>query len=570
MKSQLAISVGQFSERGKKPSNQDFFGVRFPGNRLIETKGIAAAIADGVSTSERARDAAEASVTGFLEDYLSTPESWSVQHSAQQVLTALNAWLYAQGRGYRDAHRGCVSTFSALVLKSTTAHCFHVGDSRIYRLRHNALEQCTTDHKTWVANDRSYLSRALGADPRVDIDYRKLPLELGDLFLFTTDGVHDYIPEKDLLNLLRDNAKQLDKCAEILVRTALSNGSPDNSTCQIIRVEQLPGQDPEEVYQHLTELPFPPDLLPGVVLDGYRIVRELHSSEHTQVYLAEDLRTGEQVTLKTPSVNYEDDPAYIEQFMLEEWVGKRLDNPHLLKIHTPKQPRRFLYGITEYVDGQTLRQWSHDHPRADIETVRKLIEQIARGVQAMHRMEMVHRDLKPENILIDANGTAKIIDFGSTRVAGIAEIAAPFSRRDRLGTRHYTAPERGLEQVGDQRCDIFSLGVITYELLTGHLPYAERLADRPTRYTAKYISAQTHRASLPEWLDGALARAVHPDPAKRYNELSEFLFDLRHANAAFLPTRKRPLIERHPAGFWRGVALLLLVGNLILSYLLLR
>jgi len=567
----VRISVGQFSDRGKKERNQDFYGVQMASGRQLQNKGVAAVIADGVSTSERGQEAACACVAGFLADYFSTPESWSVQKSVKQLLTALNAWLYAQGHSYREASRGLLSTLSALILKSTTAHVFHAGDSRIYRLRAGRIEPLMVDHKTWLAADRCYLSRALGADTTLEIDYRRLPLEVSDVFVFTTDGVHEFVADRDVARIVGSQPVNLDKAAEIICQAALANGSNDNVTCQILRIDELPAQQADEVYQQLTELPFPPALEPGMVLEGYRIVRELQSSRRTQLYLAEDLMSGLKVALKTPSVSFEDEPAYIEQFIQEEWVGRRLENPHVMKILAPRQPRRFLYSVAEYIDGRTLRQWLNDHSRSDLETARRIIEQIGKGLQAFHRLEMTHRDLKPENILIDANGTVKIIDFGSTRVAGIAEIAAPFARSNVLGTRNYLAPEHLLGEPGDQRSDLYALGVIAYEMLSGALPYGgvpERWQEGQRLPTLCYAPAANHRRDIPMWIDGALRKAVHPDPAQRYAELSEFLFDLRHPNRALSRPGSPPLLERHPVFFWKMIAGLLLLANLILLYLL--
>jgi serine/threonine protein phosphatase PrpC len=568
----MQISIGQFSDHGRKPRNDDFHGVRLPGDRLMRTKGICAAIADGVSASERGHEAAGACVSGFLADYMSTPESWSVRKSAQQVLTALNAWLYSQGHAYRDPARGLLSTLSALVLKSTTAHVFHVGDSRIYLLRAGSLEPLTTDHKTWVASGRRFLSRAMGIDPRLDIDYSRRTLEPNDTFLFTTDGVHEFITDREMARVIGENAVNLDKAAEIIARTALANGSQDNVTVQILRVESLPAQQGEEIYQQLTELPFPPPLEAGMVLDGYRIARELHASSRTQLYLAEDMNTGMQVALKTPSVNFDDDPAYIEQFIQEEWVGRRLDNPHVMRVHVPARRRQFLYTVMEYIEGRTLRQWMHDHPRPDLEAVRLLVEQIARGLQAFHRLEMTHRDLKPENVLIDARGTAKIVDFGSARVAGIAEIETPFTRANILGTRNYCAPEYLDGQAGDNRSDIYSLGVIAYEMLAGQLPGGEMPEDwRAGRRAApRYTPIGEHRADVPHWVDGALRKAASPQPERRYGELSEFLFDLRHPNRSLVTDLKPPLIERNPVMFWKVTAVLLLLANFITLFYLLQ
>jgi serine/threonine protein phosphatase PrpC len=573
MGAQLEVSTGQFSDKGQKPTNEDFHGLRLPQPHQLKTKGIAAAIADGVSSSAAAQEASGACVIGFLEDYFSTPESWSVQKSAQQVLTALNTWLYSQGQRRRDLGRGLLTTFSALILKSTTAHLFHVGDSRIYRLQEGRIERLTTDHQTWVTEDKRFLSRALGADLHLEIDYRRLPLREGDIFILTTDGVYDYLDDKAIARLVQEYGTNLDKAAAEIVRGALANHSPDNATCQILRIEHLPTQNPDEIYQELTELPFPPPLTPGVMLEGYRIVREIHASNRTQIYLAIDNESGQKVALKTPSVNYEDDPAYIERFILEEWVGRRIDNPHVVKVFPPARRRRFLYHLTEYLEGVTLRQWLRDHPKRELEEVRRIVEQIARGLRAFHRLEMLHQDLKPENIMVDFSGHVKLVDFGSTRVGGIAEIATPIERVNLLGTRNYCAPEYFRNQPGTMASDIYSLGVIAYELLTDRLPYGEmpRDAANPKFLQRLHYTPTVDRdPAIPKWVDGALRKAVHLEPKRRYSELSEFIHDLRHPNPVFANLAPRPLLERNPVAFWRGLAITLILLHLVWLYLLTR
>ena len=135
----------------------------------------------------------------------------------------------------------------------------------------------------------------------------------------------------------------------------------------------------------------------------------------------------------------------------------------------------------EFVDGQTLTQWMIDNPKPDLETVRGIVEQIARGLRAFHRMEMLHQDLRPENIMIDKTGTVKIIDFGSTGSPAWSRPRRPPARDDILGTAQYTAPEYFLGESGSPRSDLFSLGVITYQMLTGRLPYGAQVARARTR-----------------------------------------------------------------------------------------
>ena len=150
---------------------------------------------------------------------------------------------------------------------------------------------------------------------------------------------------------------------------------------------------------------------------------------------------------------------------------------------------------------------------------------------------MLHQDLRPDNIMIDGTGTAKIIDFGATRIAGIAEDTSSSIHDDILGTVQYTAPEYFLGENGSSRSDIFSLGVIAYQMLTGRLPYGAQVAKTSTKSQQKrlrYKSALDDNREIPAWVDGALKKAVHPDPNQRYDELSEFIFDLRHPNRQFI------------------------------------
>jgi eukaryotic-like serine/threonine-protein kinase len=569
--STLTVSSGAFSESGVKTTNQDCFGFRVPEARLCETKGIAAVIADGISNSVYGKEASHACVTGFLEDYYSTPETWSVKKSTQQILTALNSWLYMQGKNQEASHRSRVSTLSAVIIKSSTAHLVHVGDSRIHLLRKGNLDLLTSDHKTWISKKKSYLSRAMGADTHLEIDYCKEAVEKGDLFILTTDGVHEYVHEQRLKQIIQENQKKLDKAAELITREALNNNSPDNVTCLLIRVDDLSGQNRDDIYQQLTELPFPPELAEGMIIDGYRIIREIHASNRSQLYLARDPDTGLNVVLKTPSVNYEDDPAYIERFILEEWIGTRIDNPHVVKVFQPQRRRRFLYHVTEFLEGKTLRQWIYDHPNPQLEIVRTIVEQIATGLQAFHRMEMLHQDLKPENILIDNHGTVKLVDFGSTRVAGILEITSPIHQFQLLGTKNYTAPEYNRDDPGSNQSDIYSLGVITYEMLTGKLPYGDLTTNWKNRNIAgkfHYRPATDFNEKIPDWIDAMLKKAVSPNPANRYPELSEFLYDLRHPNTSLLYKDQRPLIERNPVRIWQVISAILTGVVIYLFYLL--
>ncbi len=558
---ELTVIAGQHSEAGAKESNDDSCGIRIPEGPLLTAKGVAAVIADGMSGSEAGREAADSCVQGFLNDYFSTPDSWTVETSGEKILGALNRWLYGQGHQQYGTPKGLVTTLSVLVIKSTTAYLFHVGDTRIYRLRDGEFEQMTHDHRITVSADKSYLSRAMGIDINLDIDYRSFAVEKGDAYLLTTDGIHDFVDDTTLKRLVVENIKTPEEGVKAIIRKAAINHSNDNLSAQLLYIQDLPEADEHEFFRKLTQLPFPPPLEPGMVLDGYRILRELHASNRTQVYLALDTETDSEVVLKTPSVNFEDDPEYIDQFLHEEWAGKRLNSAHVLKVLEPHGRRQFLYYVTEYVKGKTLRQWMHDNPKPSIDEVRNIVEQITRGLRAMHRQEMIHQDLKPENIMIDEHGVVKIIDFGSTKIAGIAEITTPLERDNVLGTRNYTAPEYLRGHGGSNRSDIYSLGVITYEMLCGKLPYPKELTERNLN-RVKYVSIREHNKAIPAWVDGALMKAVAINPERRHSLLSEFVYDLSHPNANYTRLDQQPLIERNPVAFWRTLAIIFMLTTI--------
>ena len=570
MPNQLKISIGQYSDKGRKETNQDFHGVYIPHEPLLSLKGMAIALADGISSSDVSHIASEVAVTGFLSDYFCTSETWSVKKSAQRVLMATNTWLHSQSQLSQHRYnkdRGYVCTFSAIVIKSTTAHIFHAGDARIYRLQNHSLEQITEDHRLWISQEKSYLSRALGIKPSLDIDYLSLQVEQGDIFLLATDGTYEYTNSAFMVDAIYANKHNLDDAARTIVNEAYQQGSSDNLTIQIIRVDELPGHDTNEIVQHIAKLPFPPMLEARMEFDGYKIIREVHASSRSHVYLAVNNETNTKIIIKTPSVDKKDDQAYMERFLMEEWIARRIDSPYVLKPCLVTRNRNYLYIVTEFIDGQTLNQWMIDNPKPNLENVRSIVEQIAKGLRAFHRMEMLHQDLRPNNIMIDTAGMVKIIDFGSTKVAGLLELTSPIEQNNMLGTAPYTAPEYFLGESGTARSDLFSLAVITYQMLSGKLPYGTQVAkcrSKAAQNKLHYNSVLSDQREIPVWIDDVLKKALHPKPCRRYEELTEFVYDLRHPNKEFLNKTRPPLMDRNPIVFWKSVSFILAIIVMIL------
>lgn len=554
-KNQLTVSIGQYSDAGRKPVNQDFHGALIPPGNDLTLKGITLAIADGISSSPVSQQASETIVKALMSDYYCTSDAWPVKTAASRVINATNSWLYAQNRRDRvsDMNRGLVCTLSALVLKGHNAHLFHVGDSRIWQLSGESLEPLTQDHRIELSASESYLGRSIGAEPQVEIDYKELTLSRGDIFLLTTDGVHEHWNRRHILDTLRGTV-DLDKAAEEIARAALESGSEDNLTIQIVRVENLPDLDNGEgLLKETLSLPIPSLPKAGDIIDGFKIVRSIVSSARSHIYLA-TTDDNVRVVLKFPSVDLRESSEYLRRLVMEEWIARRIQSPHVLGPGKAPEHRSALYTVTEFVEGQTLRQWMTDNPKPPLEQVRDIVEQIARALRAFHRREMLHQDLRPENVMIDSNGTVKIIDFGSTRVAGVQEASSPRADRDILGTAQYTAPEYFLGYSGTSQSDLFSLGVIAYELLTGRLPYGAKVSRITTRKDLNRLTFQSTLASkkpLPDWVEYALRRATHPDSVKRYESSSEFIADLKRPSPHFKRPKDQPLIDKNPVLFWQ-------------------
>lgn len=561
MSQSIRVAIGQCSDKGRKPLNQDFHGSYSPAQPLLDTKGIVIALADGISSSNVSQEASKATINAFMADYYCTSEAWSVKTSASKVLEATNAWLYAQTRRseYRyDMDRGYVCTFSGLVLKAGTAHLFHVGDSRIYRLHPNGAEPLTEDHRVTVAQDQSYLARAMGIKPQLQLDYCEFSISAGDIFLLATDGVYEWVAEHSLYEDIAQT-DDLNEAAQRIVDRALEAGSGDNLTVQIVRVEQTGELSAGETQLRLAQLPFPPPLDARMEIDGYRIERQLYVSARSHVFLATDMDSGSSVVLKVPSAELHHDQAHLERFLLEEWIARRINSAHVLKPCRQDRQRNYFYIATEFIEGQTLRQWMIDNPAPSLVQVRTIVEQVARGLRAFHRLEMVHQDLRPENIMIDENGTVKIIDFGAVRVSGLEEMSA-IREQQILGTHQYTAPEYFIGEYSSELSDMFSLGVIAYEMFCGQLPYGadvSRATTRAARNRLKYRSLISDESEVPVWVDDAIRKCVSPRPEKRYEALSEFTYDLSHPNPAFVNRQRPPLIERNPTAFWQAVSLIL-------------
>ena len=571
MRPSLQVSLGQHSLAAPSPDggpNQDCHGALLPTGHVLASKGMALAVADGISSSRVSQEASRTAVAAFLADYYATSDAWSVRRAAQRVISATNAWLHGQtmrSDARFDKDRGHVCTFSALILKGRELHLLHVGDARLYRIHAHALEQLSEDHRVHISSTETYLGRALGAGPQVEIDYRHWDAEVGEVYLLATDGAYSHLDAAAVHVALAASPDDLDAAAAALTQQARTRGSVDDATVLLLRVDALPDVGAAHPQLGREGLALPPPLAPRQQFEGFTLVRELQLSARSHVYLAVDDSSGAQAVIKVPAVDLREDTEALDRFVLEEWVARRIDSPHVLKAWPGTRARQHLFVAMDYVDGQTLAQWMVDHPRPPLDAVRALVAQLARGLQALHSREMLHQDLRPENVMIDRQGTVKLIDLATVHVAGLAE-GSPAPQADTPpGTLQYMAPEYLLGQGGSPRADLFSLAALTYQMLCGQLPYgldAARVRSPQALRTLRYVPLRHHRPELPAWLDAVLKKALSPEPARRQEVVSEFVYDLHAPGAQFQSTRSPPLVERNPVRFWQATTLLLALAVL--------
>ncbi len=555
MKKTLKVSIGQYSTAGVKQQNQDFHGVYLPEGHVLKQKGIACVIADGIGSSNVSHIAAETAVSSFLSDYYSTSDAWSTQTSAERVIRATNSWLYAQtqqSQGRFDNDRGYVCTLSALILKQQQAHVFHVGDSRIYRIRDHEIELLTHDHRVWLSSREHYLSRALGADYRIEIDYRNIELKEKDIFLLMTDGVYEFVTDQQLLDLILVDA-DLNQLAKAFVEKALEQGSDDNLSLQVIHVEQLPELNQFHIQQDYV---FPQQLSKGEVFEGYVIDKILHQNHRSCLYLAHDTQQ-QPLVIKTLGVDLQQDKNAVEQFQLEDWVSKRLKHDNLMQCYPHNTEKKYLFQCYEYLQGETLAQWLHRQEKPlNLDEILPILQQTALALNAMHRLEMLHQDIRPKNIMvINAENAMKIklIDYGSTAVRGLVEIN-PKNANRALGTLAFMAPEYFIDHSPSVHSDQFSLAVMAYYLLTKQLPYGTDLARCNSLKQMKkvqYHSIRKYRPDLPIWLDKILGQALSIEPIHRFEALSELIHNLMHPSKELLNSKPPAIIERDPLRFWQ-------------------
>ncbi|MEC5385930.1 bifunctional protein-serine/threonine kinase/phosphatase [Uliginosibacterium sp. H3] len=562
----LSVSLGHASLTGPRARNEDFVGAVTPEGAELENKGLLAVVADGVGGHANGREAAEFTVRSLLCDYYATPDTWAIPKALDKVISAANRWLVSQSQKRSDT-AGMATTLSAIVLRGRRWVSAHVGDSRIYLLRGGELKRLTQDHVWEHPELNSVLSRAVGLDPRLSIDFSEGDLQENDSLILLTDGVWGSLQDARIQSIVEKHA-DAQEAAFALAEAAVDNNAQDNCTALVLRVAELPRDTLRDSLARIRELPLPPTLKPGQEIDGLTTLDVLHDSRVTLLYRVRNA-AGDIYVLKTLHANA--DPHDAAALAHEEWIARRVTDAAFPQV-VPWQARSHLYYLMSWHEGESLKQRLARGHRFSAAEVADLGARLLKGISALHRLAIIHRDIKPDNIHLGADGRLRILDLGVAESDGQGE-GERFGEINNPGTPSYMAPElftQGGERArANESSDLYAAGVTLYELATRKYPYGEiepfqrpKFGDPtpPTRF----------RPDIPEWLESILLKAVAREPERRFETAEEFLLALeRGAHRPLQVARKRPLMERDPQFALKLVCAVSLVANVFLLVALL-
>ena len=552
----LQLSFAQASATGPRTENQDALRLVTPAPELAASKGYLFALADGVSQCADGGLAARATLQALAMDYYATPATWGVAQALDRLLLAQNRWLRAQGS------QPLLTTLSALVLRGRRFTLAHVGDCRAYRWHAGRLQCLSQDHVWDQPGMQHVLKRALGLDQHLLVDYLDGELQAGECYLLLSDGVWASLGDQHIQAVLREQP-DLQSAADTLVASAHHNGSQDNASALLVRVDQLGTANLGDTLVQLQQWPLPGPLREGQLLDGWQVETCLAHSRQSLLYRVRDAQ-GQPWLLKTLPEDREQEPGAAQGLLLEEWFLRRVAGRHFPELHAASQ-RQYLYYVMREHSGKTLTAHVAKQGPLPLAQWMEIARQLLHAVGVLHRRNLLHRDIKPDNLHLGDDGQLRLLDFGLAYCPGLSQ--EPL--HELPGTPSFIAPEAFEGQPPSPRQDLYAVGVTLYLLLTGHYPYGEIEAFQRPRF-GQAVNASRYRPDLPEWLQHNLLQAVATDPAQRFETAEQWLLLLERGDRQELPSRPRPLLEREPLKVWRTLALLSLLFNLMLLFALLK
>ncbi len=578
------IDIGFSSRTGRKPQNEDFCAAMLPAAGQ-EDRGCIVAIADGVSMGGMGREAAQTTVTSLVRDYYGTPETWDTTVALDRIIAAQNTWLSGINRR-RQPVMG-LTTLTALVLRGQTYTVAHVGDTRCYLLRAGKTMQLTHDHVVNHPDFKHQLLRYVGMEDHLAVDYMQGDLQVADVFVLMSDGVHGSVSEARITELASTQPAQA--ACEQMVAAALAAGSQDNVSAMVVHVRSLLEANLQDLDRAAQSLPIPPRLKVGDALDGMVVTAPVADNGINVLYQMRG-PSAKLYALKTLNPARAHDAEERAMLAHEAWLALRMQTTraadHLVAVHERLpgvQSRSAFYVLYDWHSGETLQQLLDKQQRISPAVAVAHAMQALLALGPLHRQGVVHRDIKPANLHLGDDGVLRVLDLG-VALSG----REPASMRAlHAGTPSYVNPEQWgfesraggtkpadstevAEELPNAQSDLFALGVTLYQLVTGKLPYGEVLPYQVGRYYRDPTPPSRHNPEVPIWLDHVLRKAVARDKRQRFETAEEFLLALeRGASRPLTLPQGTPLLQRDPTALWKvGLVVSLLFNFLLIFWLL--
>ena len=573
-----------------RPNNEDFLGFwEPPEEEQRRSHGAAAVIADGVGGQDRGEVASQMAVEVALRMFREAKENIPPRNVLWDVINAANLAVYDKGMDQRDKAR-MATTLIVSIFRNTEVTIGHVGDSRAYHIQGGKAQQITADH-TYAAMQqklglisaqeaahsemRSMLMRSIGREPTVQVDLYTVRVNQGDYIVQFTDGVHQFLTEDEICEIVT-HAPPDEACRQF-VALAEKRGTEDNLTVQVVRidrVEEMMFYRGLPIYREVSQ-GMSHEVEVGQTLDErFQITELISRSGMASIFKGTDLQTGETVALKVPFMQFESDPGFFSRFQREESIGRKLRHPYILRI-VPVEEKSRPYIVMEFLRGQTLRSVMQSAERLPVKDALAIAGRICEALEYLHSQQVIHRDLKPENIMLCDDGSIRIMDFGIAKAAGLRRLTfAGFSSS--MGTPDYMAPEQVKGKRGDARTDIYSLGVMLYEMLTGATPFEGNnpYAIMNARLIGDPVAPRKHLPELAPEIEEIILHALERQPYDRYATAAAMKLELDAPEKVQVTGRSERL---RPPTIWQGhwhkvrmyvLALLVPVLTVVILFLL--
>ena len=508
--------------------------------------GAVVVLCDGVGGQDRGEIASRTACDEAVRTFATTRPNTPPSQALFQMFNAANLAVY-DANIHNRAKGKMATTMTASLFRHNEVTIGHVGDCRAYVVQQGRIRRITNDHsyagvqlklglvtvsEAMGSPMRSVLTRSIGQEPTVRVDYHTVPVARGDIIIQCCDGLWTQVTDGEIQNIVMKLAP--DAACRELVQLAERRGADDNLSVQVVQVqavERLSYYRGIPIFQEVKPAIMGSELEVDQVLDGrYRITDIISKSGMASIYKAIDEKDQSVVALKVPFMQFESDPGFYSRFQREAAIGKALNHPYILRMMDDEDQKKSRpYIVMEYLEGQTLGHLMHSIRPMPVPDALKICSRICEALHYMHEHDVVHRDLKPDNVMICNDGSIRIMDFGIAKFEGQRRLTfGGFTPA--MGTPDYMAPEQVKGKRGDARTDVYSMGAILYEMVTGTVPFegANPFIIMNSRLSGDPVSPRSRNPEISPQVEEIVLHAMARNPADRYASALELKHDLDH------------------------------------------